>query len=523
MTLAKVPAALIAAAVASIAVAAAAAPRDAVAAVGQWCGSGASAPDRLPEAVSSNQIHVIYAVPADAPDRFGERAPAIVADLAAVQAWWRGQDPSRVPRFDLFAFPGCPPTIASLDLSAVRLSREGSFYGGGDAFFPIVNELADAAAHANPFKKYLVYWDGPVENTRICGRGSVSPTNGGRSGYAIVYLQTCRPDVGNGSFMAATAAHELTHTFGAVPAQAPHRCPESAHTCDTTSDLMYPFLAPLQTLALDPGRDDYYGHSGSWWDVQDSPWLTRLDAPEHALAVEVVGSGAGTVRSDRPGVACPPGCSLPWPAGTQVVLTAEPGEATRFVGWSGACSGDGLACTVSMDAPKAVSARFALQVALAVRVVRRGGGGGTVQSTPEGIDACEDECEWEYDKGTRVTLVARSDRRSRFAGWSGACTGAGRCVVAVEAAAQVTATFAAAFDPLAVSLVGRGRVVSEPPGISCPGRCAATFRRGSTVRVRAAAADGWSFAEWRGACRGRAACYVKLEAARRVVAVFRKS
>jgi hypothetical protein len=33
----------------------------------------------------------------------------------------------------------------------------------------------------------------------------------------------------------------------------------------------------LGTSILDVGRDDYYGHAGSWWDVQDSGLLYDLD------------------------------------------------------------------------------------------------------------------------------------------------------------------------------------------------------------------------------------------------------
>src|SRR3954463_8285052 len=65
-----------------------------------WCGGTATAADRIPDAAGGNQVHVIYAVPSDAPDRFGERAPQIADDLQLVDSWWRLQDPTRTPRFD---------------------------------------------------------------------------------------------------------------------------------------------------------------------------------------------------------------------------------------------------------------------------------------------------------------------------------------------------------------------------------------------------------------------------------------
>ena len=33
---------------------------------------------------------------------------------------------------------------------------------------------------------------------------------------------------------------------------------------------------PLSSLYLDFNHDDYYGHSGSWADIQDSLWLHRV-------------------------------------------------------------------------------------------------------------------------------------------------------------------------------------------------------------------------------------------------------
>jgi hypothetical protein len=40
-----------------------------------------------------------------------------------------------------------------------------------------------------------------------------------------------------------------------------------------------------------------------------------------------------------------------------------------------------------------------------------------------------------------VTLTATADTGSAFAGWSGDCSGTGDCVLTVDAAKSVTATF----------------------------------------------------------------------------------
>ncbi len=68
-------------------------------------------------------------------------------------------------------------------------------------------------------------------------------------------------------------------------------------------DILYPYASttPLASLLLDVGHDDYYGHSGTWPDVQDSLWL-RLVTQQMRLSLTV--AGKGSVESDVPGVDC---------------------------------------------------------------------------------------------------------------------------------------------------------------------------------------------------------------------------
>ena len=69
-----------------------------------------------------------------------------------------------------------------------------------------------------------------------------------------------------------------------------------------------------------------------------------------------------------------------------------------------------------------------------------GTGTGTVTSSPAGI-SCGSDCTETYNAGTAVTLSALPDENSVFSGWSGACTGTGACIVTMDAAKSVTATF----------------------------------------------------------------------------------
>ena len=131
-------------------------------------------------------------------------------------------------------------------------------------------------------KAYLVYYDGPTGQVgldHVCGQGARS---GGFDlpGLAVVYLDSCDADQGD-SLRPVVAMHELVHVFGAVERAAPNVC-QSGHVCDFPLDLMTAVLTgeELEAHVLDSGRNDYYGHSGTWTDVQDSTFLERLDSPD---------------------------------------------------------------------------------------------------------------------------------------------------------------------------------------------------------------------------------------------------
>jgi hypothetical protein len=76
-----------------------------------------------------------------------------------------------------------------------------------------------------------------------------------------------------------------------------------------------------------------------------------------------------------------------------------------------------------------------------VNVSLGGTGAGTVTSSPAGID-CGTTCGANFPYGSEVTLTARPDANSAFAGWGGACAnGSGTCTVIAQGTTAVTATF----------------------------------------------------------------------------------
>jgi hypothetical protein len=415
-----------------------------------WCGTDVSATDRKPDQVSAHQVGVIYAHPLGSADNFAAVASKIVTDLATVDAWWRAQDATRTPRFDLASFPGCATRLGALDLAKVTLPRDASHYReliagwerlADDLFLP-------PFGFSNRFKKYLVYYDGPRDDVDVCGIAGGDPFQG--PAYAQVYLQTCWQDVGGGGTMAVTAAHVLLHALGAVPAGAPHVCASSAgHVCDLVDDLMYPSTSgqPLDAVVLDSGRDDYYGHSGSWFDLQDSFWLARLDAPQQSLSVTV--SGPGRVASELPGIDCPGACAIAWDRGTRVALLPTAESGARFTGWKGACTGT-TSCVVPMDAAAALTATFTrgsaagppAAGAASYRLAVSMSGAGRVSSTPRGI-SCKRSCSARFGSGSTVTLRAAAAKGWRFAGWGVPCAGSfGACTIPIQGDRGVRATFA---------------------------------------------------------------------------------
>jgi hypothetical protein len=143
----------------------------------------------------------------------------------------------------------------------VRLPRPNSAYSSAE----IIEDDLRSAGFASRDKGYLVYYDGNPhvgEEFGLCGHGMAATRP---LASTIVYLQTCAMSF-NDEERQVTVAHEMVHGLGAVVSSAPHAC--SGHTCDNPNDLMKATGVEGETLSqllLDPGRDDYYGHSGSWW------------------------------------------------------------------------------------------------------------------------------------------------------------------------------------------------------------------------------------------------------------------
>lgn len=80
-------------------------------------------------------------------------------------------------------------------------------------------------------------------------------------------------------------------------------------------------------------------------------------AISYAVSITKTGSGTGMVTSTPQGISCGADCTESYPSGTSVVLTATPSAGSKFIGWSGSCSGSGV-CIISVNSAINVIARF---------------------------------------------------------------------------------------------------------------------------------------------------------------------
>jgi len=248
----------------------------------------------------------------------------------------------------------------------------------------------------------------------------------------------------------------------------------------------------------------------------------NFDVVQNGINIAKTGTGGGTVTSSPAGISCGGTCSYTFNAGTSVTLTAVSDGTSTFIGWSGSCAGAGT-CTVAADAAKSVTANFDL-IQFGLTVAKGGTGGGTVTSSPTGIN-CGSTCAGNFTTGAVVNLTAATDATSTFTGWSGACAGLGSCSVTMSAAKTVTANFDVIQYTVTAgkSGTGSGTVTSSPAGISCGATCGASFNIGTLVTFSANPDATSTFTGWTGACSGPGACSITADAAKSVTATFMKA
>jgi len=172
--------------------------------------------------------------------------------------------------------------------------------------------------------------------------------------------------------------------------------------------------------------------------------LETPPAGDVTVAVSVNGTGNGKVSSSPAGIDCGTACTATFPALQRVELIPIADDGSAFAGWSG--SGDCLDGVLDGAGNVSCVATFNLlpQQTFPLTVAVGGSGGGTVTSSPAGIN-CSGVCTASYASGTQVRLSARADDASAFTGWSGDCVAdpvfSFVAYVTMDAAKTCSATF----------------------------------------------------------------------------------
>lgn len=223
----------------------------------------ADRPDDLP----GKQIHVMYVLPADAPDENLDTNGSLSDAVTRMNQWLALQANDSKLRFDL--------AQGQLDVTFFRLSStEAQVQAAGPPIDTIRNEIAASGFTASN-KAYACFYGGTAATGGPMGHGG--------GGYAALYMKNdvgyrFMPKFGPSSFE-AMMLHEIMHALGFVAACAPHADSEM-HVSNDGRDLMAPsWNRTLDKILLDPDHDDYFGHNRpECRDLTKSPFLDPLPA-----------------------------------------------------------------------------------------------------------------------------------------------------------------------------------------------------------------------------------------------------
>ena len=305
-------------------------------------------------------------------------------------------------------------------------------------------------------------------------------------------------------------------------------------SCGATCTRDFPIDSSVTLTAAPAAGSAFTGFTGCATTPTSTTCTVTMDQAKTVTAAFIVprtltvtktGTGSGSVTSAPAGITCGADCTEDYDNGTSVTLTAAPAAGSAFTGFTGcATTPTSTTCTVTMDQARTVTARFIVPRKLTV--TRTGNGSGSVTSAPAGI-TCGADCTEDYDNGTSVTLTAVPvAATTTFTGFTGSgCSGtATTCVVTMDAAKTVTATFILTPRALTVTKdgTGAGTVTSNPTGISCGENCTKNYDHGTLVSVLANPAAGSTFTGFTGAgCSGTdTVCQVQMTQAAEVTATF---
>ncbi len=140
----------------------------------------------------------------------------------------------------------------------------------------------------------------------------------------------------------------LTFTTGVAPTKGTLlRTAEGKYT--------YTMNTPIPTTGFTDGFN-YNASDGKLTSVASRVTIIYTITPPATYTMTVSSVGNGTVTGI--GISCGTDCQGDFTRNTNAVLTAAPATGHSFTGWTGACTGTALTCTVPMDAAKTATATF---------------------------------------------------------------------------------------------------------------------------------------------------------------------
>ena len=319
-----------------VSVAATAAAADAPAALPEtWCGEPRTTDAANPP--GAPRFKLVYAHPADRPDRFAQWQDALQANVSLIQRFLASQSGgAKAVRFDMGT--SCGPQYA--DLQVVHLAAGRSRYV--DDFSAIVGEVEARLGRADGPRNVVVLADtlngGPYdyglgENVLGAAGQRPGPDNvhnaGGFASVLFTRDGVPAPGAGASGWWPEGFLHEMTHNLGAVQWSAPHSTQPAGFTdpryghCWQGYDVMCyaedagashamrydcPRTAEAIPQVYDCGRDDYFNPApapGSYlataWNVYNSAFL----APCQQIAPACGGGTAAAVPAPPVSTAAP--------------------------------------------------------------------------------------------------------------------------------------------------------------------------------------------------------------------------
>jgi hypothetical protein len=205
-------------------------------------------------------------------------------------------------------------------------------------------------------------------------------------------------------------------------------------------------------------------------------------------------------------------CGSKYKNGTSVSLQANPAAGdNEFSSWSGACSGQGASCSLSMNSDKSTTANFTNIPCYSLSTGVSPSGSGSVSTSLISGNTCSGG----YRSGAQVQLTANPNSGYVFSNWS---TGSGSnpITITINNNTSVTANFSQQCYTLSYSTSGSGSV-----GVSPGPNCGGAYTHGTSVTLTASPSGGWLFSYWSGACSGQgSSCSLSMTANRNTTAVF---